>query len=145
MKKLMAASIIAAAACAAFAQTPQPQQQQPAGPAVKVEKIAAATAVENREPVGEAVVFPAETSRVYVWTRITAQDTPLKIKHVYYFEGKKVSEVELNVGASPYRVWSYKTVKPGKWKVEITDEAGTVLSELEFSVTSEAAAAPAKP
>lgn len=143
MKKFVLASAVAlAAACAVYAQAPA--TEQPTAPAIKVEKILAATGVENRVPVGEAVTFGKAVERVYVWTRITAERTPVKIKHVYYFEGKKAGEIELMVNSSPYRVWSNKSVRPGSWKVEVTDEAGAVLASLEFTVTAEAAAQPAK-
>jgi hypothetical protein len=136
MKKCLAIlTVVTATACALYAQTPQ--AQQPAPNDVTVERIVAATSVENREPVGETAVFPKETARVYIWTKIAAATAPVKIKHVYYYEGKKVAEVELAVNSSPYRVWSNKSVRPGSWKVEVTDEAGTVLTTLEFSVTSE--------
>jgi len=143
MKKyLIMSAVVTAAACALYAQTPQTQQPAPGD--IAVEKIVAAVSVENREPVGETAVFPKETSRVYIWTKITAAAAPVKVKHVYYYEGKKAAEVELAVNSSPYRVWSNKAVRPGSWKVDVTDETGTVLTTLEFSVESEDTS-PAKP
>lgn len=143
MKKyLIMSAVVTAAACALYAQTPQGEQS--AAPGIMVEKIVAAVSVENREPVGGTTVFPKETSRVYIWTKIAAPAAPVKVKHAYYYEGKKVAEVELAVNSSPYRVWSNKLVRPGSWKVDVTDEAGTVLTTLEFSVASEENT-PAKP
>jgi hypothetical protein len=110
-----------------------------------VEKIATAASVENREPVNETAAFDKATERVFTWTRVTAAQVPAKIKHVYYSDGKKVAEVELSVNSSPYRVWSSKAVRPGNWKVEVTDEDGAVLSSAEFTVSdSKTAAEPAK-
>ncbi len=141
MKKyLITVAVIATAACALYAQTPQ--AQQPEAPGITVEKITAAASVENREPVGESAVFPKGTVRVYVWTRIAALSAPVKIKHIYYYEGNKAAEVELAVNSSPYRVWSNKSVRPGNWKVDVTDEAGTVLATLDFSVSSDDAPQP---
>ncbi len=141
-KHLLASALVAAAACALFAQTPPeggPAAQ--AAPEIKVEKIAACAGVSGREPSGEASSFDASAGRVYVWTRIAAEKPPVKIKHVYYLDGVRQAEVELAVNGSPYRVWSSKAVRPGSWKVEVTDEAGAVLSTVEFTVT----AAGAKP
>lgn len=143
MKKyILMSALVTAAACALYAQA-EPAVEKAESP-VKVEKIVTAAAVEKKEPVSETAAFAMGTPRVYTWTKITAEGTPVKIKHVYYAEGKKVSEVELSVNSSPYRVWSSKAVWPGSWKVEVTDESGAVLSSLDFSVSGEAAAQPAK-
>lgn len=48
---------------------------------------------------------------------------------------KKAAEVELQIGGSPWRVWSAKNVRPGNWKVEVTDENGAVLAAAVFTVT----------
>lgn len=160
MKKYIAVSaVITSFACAAFAQTPAPaaeqtpaaagQQaapaEQKAAPEIKVEKIATAASVENREPVNETAAFDKNAGRVFTWTKVTASRVPARIKHVYYADGKKVSEVELSVNSSPYRVWSSKAVWPGNWKVEVMDEAGNVVTSAEFTVSdSKPAAEPAK-
>lgn len=142
MKKYIAAmAVVAGVSCALYAQAPA--QEKPAAPAVKVEKIVTAAGVENREPVGESSAFAAGTERIYTWTKISAAQPPVKIKHVYYLNDKKVSEFELAVNGSPYRVWSWKNVRPGSWKVEVVDEAGAVLASVVFTVA--AAAAPAAP
>jgi len=134
MKKyIVMAAIVTTAACALYAQ--QESAEKNSAPVIKVEKIVTAAAVESREPVGETAAFDKTTPRVYTWTKIAAEQTPLKIKHVYYADEKKVAEVELTVNSSPYRVWSSKTVWPGNWKVEVTDEAGTVLATTEFTVS----------
>lgn len=141
-KYILASTIMAVAACALYAQG-ETAGKTAAVPAVKVEKVVTAAGVEKKEPVGEAMAFAKDTSRVFTWTRITAEQPPVKIKHVYYFDGKKAGEVELSVNSSPYRVWSSKAVWPGSWKVEVTDEAGAVLATSEFTVGDETAA-PAK-
>ena len=126
------------------AQAPETPQAQQAAAEIKVEKIATAASVENREPAGETSTFDGTAARVYTWTKITAANTPVTIKHVYYFGEKKVFELELSVKSSPYRVWSSKTVWPGNWKVDVTDEAGKVLSSASFSVSPEKPAETAK-
>lgn len=143
MKKLLIMSV-AAGLIAGAVQAQAPQEKQQADPGIKIEKIVAAVSVEKREPVGETLSFPVGTVRVYIWTKITSQVAPVRIKHVYYHEGKKAAEVELAVNSSPYRVWSNKAVRPGSWKAEVTDETGVVLSSLTFSVAS-TDDAPAKP
>lgn len=141
MRKNILFPLLMAVSCAAYAQTAAPAAQPGPAPAaaVKVEKIVNASAVEKREPVGEAVSFAA--GKVYTWTKVTSENVPARIKHVYYKEGKKAAEIELAVNTSPCRTWSAKTVTPGSWKVEVTDEAGNVLTSAEFTVTGAAAEA----
>ncbi|MCX5785418.1 MAG: DUF2914 domain-containing protein [Elusimicrobia bacterium] len=150
-KTITAASLFLLPVFSVFAQEapkPQapetPQAQQVAATEIKVEKIATAASVENREPVGETATFDKAAERVYTWTKITAANTPVTIKHVYYFGEKKECEVELSIKSSPYRVWSSKAVRPGNWKVDVTDETGKVLSTASFSVSPEKPAEPAK-
>lgn len=155
MKKQIAViMIVAASACAVYAQQPaaqQPAGEQKAAAAVTVVKMVTAAGVEKREAVGETAAFDASVTQVYTWAKLTAETTPVTVKHVYYLDGKKVREIPLQVTASPYRLWSVKNVTPGSWKVEFTDEAGKVLAEAAFTVgqaaqepVKEPAKAPAK-
>ena len=112
----------------------QEKPTKAAGQGIKVEKIVAATSVENREPVGENSEFAASVGNVYCWTKITAATVPATIKHVWYFGDKKVFEQSLNLIFASTRTWSSKSVKPGSWKVDATDDAGAVLSSVSFTV-----------
>jgi hypothetical protein len=102
--------------------------------ALKVEKMVAATSVEQREPVGEKSEFEVSTGKVYCWSKVLAKSTPVTIKHVWFVDDKKVFEFPLELKNPSSRVWSTKSIKVGKWKVEVTDEAGAVLSSIEFAV-----------
>ena len=109
---------------------------------VTVEKIAVGTAIDNKEISGEAGEFPSSTERVYCWTKVASDQTPVTIKHVWSADGKKEAEVTLEIKYPSARTWSSKNVWPGAWKVEVTDDQGKVLSSKEFTVTKEAAATP---
>lgn len=139
MKKYLVFSLLlAATGYAAYAQS-APEAQK-AVQAIKVEKIVTAAAVEKREPVGESSAFDGGVLQVYTWTKIASEQVPVTIKHVYYLNGKLAREISLPVNASPYRVWSVKNVTPGNWKVEVTDEAGSVLAASVFTVGAPASA-----
>ncbi|MBI1983487.1 MAG: DUF2914 domain-containing protein, partial [Acidobacteria bacterium] len=45
-----------------------------------------------------------------------------------------VFEISLDIKYPSTRTWSVKTVKAGSWRVEITDDAGNVLSAVGFTV-----------
>lgn len=110
------------------------QEQSSSAAGLKVEKAVAATAVENREPVGEGTEFDASVGKVYCWTKILAEAAPTTIKHVWYADDQQVFEISLDIKYPSTRTWSVKTVKAGSWRVEITDDAGNVLSAVGFAV-----------
>ncbi|MDX1645950.1 MAG: DUF2914 domain-containing protein [Longimicrobiales bacterium] len=95
-----------------------------------------ATDVENREPVGEGTVFPVDVGRLFVWTRVT-DATGTSIQHVWMHPDGQETPVSLDIGGSPWRTWSSKTIPPewsGEWTVEIRDAAGNVLETVAFTV-----------
>jgi hypothetical protein len=132
MKKLL--SILACVLVAASMSAAQEKSDTAMDQGLKVEKAVAATSVENREPVGENTEFEASVGRVYCWSKILAETTPTTIKHVWYVDEQKVLELPLDIKYPSTRTWSIKTVRAGRWRVDITDEAGTVLDSVSFTV-----------
>lgn len=90
--------------------------------------------MNNLEPVGENKEFDASVGTVSCWTKVTATTVPATIKHVWYFGDKKVYEYPLDVKFPSTHTRSSKSVKSGSWRVDVTDEAGTVLSSINFIV-----------
>ncbi len=94
--------------------------------------------IAGHRPVGEATQFRSDAGKIWVYTRfIMEKEEASKIKHVYYFDGKKVSEVILDVHGPSFRTNSYKTINDkfvGDWKVEVVAEDGGVFETLEFTV-----------
>jgi hypothetical protein len=112
----------------------QEKTSKAADQGIKVEKIVVATSVNNLEPVGENKEFDASVGTVSCWTKVTAKTVPATIKHVWYFGDKKVFEYPLDVKFPSTHTWSSKSVKSGSWRVDVTDDAGTVLSSINFTV-----------
>ena len=108
------------------------QKESPKG--LSVEKAVAATSVDNREPVGEATEFDASVGQVTCWTKVAAETVPTKIKHVWYVDDQKVFEISLDINYPSTRTWSTKTIRAGSWRVDVTDEAGNVLTSVNFTV-----------
>jgi len=100
----------------------------------KLDSIAFAVDIENRAPVDVKNVFEPPIRKVFCWTKITINRAPQTIKHAWYHEGEKVSEIPLRLRFASGRLWSYKTVSPGKWKVDIINEAEEVIGSAEFVV-----------
>ena len=71
-----------------------------------------------------------------------------KITHRWEHKGKVMSEIPLNVGGSPWRTYSSKTLDPswtGEWKVTAVDDAGNTLSATTFTYSGKEAAPAATP
>lgn len=112
--------------------------QKPLESDLEVVEAAACTDLKGRTPQGCGESFEWSTDRVYIWNRIQCESPPAAIRHVYYFKGAKVNDIELNVNSSHWRTWSYKTLSDesyiGPWRVDITSEDGRVLKSVEFEI-----------
>jgi hypothetical protein len=143
---------------AAAAATPAPAVAKPAPAAVKpaaakpapvdakpvpsdisdnsctLDSILFATGIDKRVPVGVNKDFDASTKKVFCWTKLSIQNAPTTVNHVWYNYEEKVAEIPLTLNFASGRLWSYKTVSPGQWKVEVVTAAGTVLGSATFTV-----------
>jgi len=116
----------AAAAAAPAAATPQ----------VTVVEAVVARSVVDRQPQDTGAAFPADVAQLNCWTKLEGAGGS-SIHHVWFHGDTQVGDVELQVGGSPWRTWSRKTVPAdwtGAWHVEVRDAAGTVLKRIDFTV-----------
>jgi len=99
-------------------------------------EVAVGKSIDKNMPVDTASTFPADVGAVVAWTRVTGAEAGTKISHVW-IHGADTAKVELNVGGSPWRTYSRKTLgadATGDWKVEVQDSAGKVLATKSFKV-----------
>ena len=105
---------------------------------LKVLQASVCAEIKNRMPVGVDTSFPLSTQRVFVWNEIEARQVPTKIRHIYYFDGQKISDVTLDVRSAYWRTWSAKSLSDdryrGEWRVDIATAGGKVLRRLYFEV-----------
>jgi hypothetical protein len=105
---------------------------------LEVLKATVGSDVKDRMPAGVSNYFSWSTNRVYVWSLIQCKHPPSSIRHIYYFQGEKLSDVHLNVQSSHWRTWSYMSLSNkryiGPWRVDITSAEGKVLRSLHFEV-----------
>jgi plastocyanin len=121
---LAAASLLVAAA-------PAPRRQA----AVTVE-IAIGKSIDGRVPVDTASAFPADVGALVCWTSVTGAAAGTTITHTWT-HGPHSVDVTLNVGGSPWRTFSRRTIPAdwtGEWKVEVKDASGAVLASKTFTV-----------
>ncbi len=89
--------------------------------------------VQNKKIVDTTSTF-ALNEKAYLWMRITGG--PADSVTVTWKTGSQTYPSKLNVGGSPWRTWSYKTLADtGAWTVTVTDAEGNVLKEMNFAVT----------
>ena len=129
----MKSLILLALAAIAFSAPSMWAQDQGTSAGLTVAESKLGTSVVDREIATEATAF-AVNDRVYLWMKITGG--PADSVAVTWTVDDDTWSTNLNVGASTWRTWAYKTLwKAGQWKVAVTDQRGNLLLEKTFSVT----------
>jgi len=107
-----------------------------AAPQVNVVEAVVARSILDRQPQDTGAVFPADVAQLICWTKLEGAGGA-SIHHVWFHGDTQVGDVELQVGGSPWRTWSRKTVPAewtGAWHVEVKDAAGAMLKRIDFTV-----------
>src|SRR5437867_12163257 len=107
-----------------------------ATPQVTVVEAVVARSVVDRQPQDTGATFPVDVAQLNCWTKVEGAGGS-SIHHVWFHGDTQVGDVELQVGGSPWRTWSRKTVPTdwtGAWHVEVRDAAGAVLKRIDFTV-----------
>jgi hypothetical protein len=113
-------------------QTASPSESQSA---VRIPEAVVCQDVVDRAPVGAGDAFAKEVPRVYCFTHVVDAAPGTQLIHNWYYQGNLKASVDLTVGSSDFRTWSYKTMMPqwtGEWMVEILSANGTPLVNIVF-------------
>ena len=128
MKQLIAVAVLTLTLCA----PPLVAQGQEPAAALSISESKLGKNVIDRELVDETSTF-AVNDRVFLWMRLTGG--PADSVTVTWSVDEYTWSTNLNVGASTWRTWAYKTAwKAGTWKVTVTDADGNVLLDKSFTV-----------
>jgi hypothetical protein len=76
--------------------------------------------------------------RVWFWTRVLGGTPEEPIRHVWLHEGAVINSIELILGGSHWRAYSWQTMRPGaggRWSVEARDAKGRLLARETFVCT----------
>ncbi len=93
--------------------------------------------LESRNPVDEASSFTEADGQVIAWSKVTGASAGTEIHHVWFMGDQQTDDIKLNIGGSPWRTNSKKTIRPnmkGDWRVEVRDSSGAVLETLKFNI-----------
>lgn len=126
---LAATGLLAVAAPATAQETPESD--------VQVTRAVVATAVQDREPAGEATSFPADIGTVYFYSVFEGDFEERPFEHVWLRDGEEVARVPLRARGPRWRTWSSKEIPAdwaGSWTVRVVDGDGNELSSVDFTV-----------
>lgn len=96
--------------------------------------------IEQSEPTEAGKSFvPASDGvlRLCTFSEIGGPARPDTVLHVWHWGEREMARVPLRVQGPRWRTWSTKQILDewrGEWHVDITDQAGSLLSRLDFSV-----------
>lgn len=102
-----------------------------------VAEVVMTTQVVDRAPIDSIEVYPAQTGKLYCFTRIEGGTADSSVDHVWLYAGREMARVTLPVRSSKWRTYSSKKIVPewkGAWEVRIEDPAGVELSSVTFQV-----------
>jgi hypothetical protein len=106
---------------------------------LKITEMAVTTKIVKGNPI-DAVRRISSTSvkALYCFTRIVNPGGDEgEIKHVWYRDGKPVSEQVLKVRGEKWRTWSKRPVdreSAGDWRVDVLDREGKLLKSVKFRI-----------
>ena len=106
---------------------------------IRIEEIISCSSVNDKQcNRPKSKFFLGDDATPMVWMKVISENPPFTLTHVYYFNGRKYCEVPLVIRYHHMRTWSGVTlISPdhiGKWRVEVLNDSGTKLDQIEFAV-----------
>lgn len=113
------------------------QGDMPSG--IRVEEIISCSSVKNKQYSRPKIEFSlAQDATPKIWMKVISENPPFTLTHVYYCNGRKYCEVPLAIRYNRMRTWSHVTLRLpehiGNWRVEVIDDSGAKLDQIEFIV-----------
>jgi hypothetical protein len=99
-------------------------------------ELAIGKSIEAGNPVDTASAFGADVGQIAAWTRVSGMSAGSKITHLW-IHGADTARVELNIGGSPWRTYSRKTIPQGAtgdWTLEVLGPDGAKLASKTFTI-----------
>jgi hypothetical protein len=105
-----------------------------------IKRLVTAPAIEHREPVAASSVFGHRDETIYAFVDVSNESEEAKTLLVHFIgpDDQASGGIELRIPASVprWRTWAFTkhAKKPGLWRVEIRNSAGSLLGVLPFEV-----------
>ena len=101
----------------------------------RLNDLAVATSVTDKQPDGAANSFSASDGKVVCWSSLFNDGEETTVKHIWRRGETVVSEHEKLVKkSSRWRTWSRQRIAAGEWSCEVVNAAGESLGKAEFTV-----------
>jgi len=98
---------------------------------IQVKEAKLGKGIENRVLTEESSSFSIN-SKVYLWMKFSGGTGSVIVT---WKNGTHTHSNNLNVGGDPWRTWAFATAYyAGEWTVSVTDDKGTSLKEMAFTV-----------
>lgn len=102
-----------------------------------VEEMVFCAAVQDRAPSLPDTAFASTVEDVWCFVRVTGAADTTSITHVWYYNDRELSRIDLAVKSANWRTWSSKMILPewqGIWRVDVLSPAGDVLKSGTFAI-----------
>jgi hypothetical protein len=102
-----------------------------------IARLVVGTGVENREPMGVADTFPANTEKIYCFLEANNILKDTEVSFVWFYGEKEMLKMNFPLRMGPrWRTHAFKNLRglKGDWKVEIRGAGGKPLKEVKFKV-----------
>ncbi|MDH3701329.1 MAG: DUF2914 domain-containing protein [Alphaproteobacteria bacterium] len=140
IRKGSMAAALAGMAIAVFGMTATPASAEMA-----VSELVLTTGVVDREPADakETIAAMNGEGKAYIFARIKNTGETANLSFIWHYAGDERARKTVNIGTSSgWRTWSNSAVGPGTWRVDLVDDAGTVLAQKTFNVEDQTAMTP---
>jgi hypothetical protein len=136
MRALRFVALAGGIALTAAAQQPAAAPAAPA-PGGVTATVVIGKSIADKMPVDTGSAFPADVGTLVACNSVTGAGG-MAIKHVWA-HGPHADTVTLNIGGSPWRSYSRKTIPAewtGQWTLTVLDASGEVVATKTFTVGS---------
>lgn len=93
---------------------------------------------KDRTVDGAGTDFASDVGKLVCFTRVVGAEKQTQIYHVWYYNGKTIAKIPLQVKSRSWRTWSSKKILPGwtgDWVVKVLDSDGLVIASQKFKIT----------
>ena len=106
-------------------------------PGFTINRMVMSESISDREPVGAADTFSADTESIYCFLEAIDIEIDTTISFIWYFEGQEKARIDLPLQKGlRWRTYSSKKLAnmKGSWTVELQEASGIVLNTVSFTV-----------
>ena len=135
----VASDAAAGEAMAADDAQPAAADKPVSSPGVEISHLVVCGGVKDKQFISPKSVFSVSADPyAVVWMRVLSADPPFTLTHVYWLNGKRYVDVPLEIRYPHMRTWSRVTLdrqrQIGQWRVDVVNETGQMLDQIEFTV-----------